>query len=62
MILLQGTCDKLPVEDGSVDVVTAVQAAHYFDLPAFFKEVSLFDCTAVSITFNYQAIFVYASM
>ncbi|XP_063682607.1 uncharacterized protein LOC134817398 [Bolinopsis microptera] len=36
---VQGSCEKLPAEDCSVDVITAVQAAHYFDLPAFFKEV-----------------------
>lgn len=36
---VQGSCEKLPAEDCSVDVVTVVQAVHYFDLPAFFEEV-----------------------
>jgi SAM-dependent methyltransferase len=35
--LMEG--EKYPVEDGSVDLVTAFMAAHWFDLPAFFKEV-----------------------
>ena len=34
-----GNCENIPVEDGSVDVVTAVQAAHYFNIPLFLKEV-----------------------
>ena len=34
-----GSCENIPVEDGSVDVVTAVQAAHYFNIPLFLKEV-----------------------
>lgn len=31
--------ERLPVEDGSVGLVTAAQAAHWFDLPAFYAEV-----------------------
>lgn len=30
--------EALPVEDGSTDLVTAAQAAHWFDLPAFYAE------------------------
>nr|WP_314539556.1 class I SAM-dependent methyltransferase [uncultured Massilia sp.] len=29
----------MPVADGSADLVTAAQAAHWFDLPAFYREV-----------------------
>lgn len=31
--------EQLPVADGSVDLVTAAQAAHWFDLPRFYAEV-----------------------
>lgn len=31
--------ERLPVEDDSVSLVTAAQAAHWFDLPAFYAEV-----------------------
>ena len=30
--------ERLPVEDGSVGLLTAAQAAHWFDLPAFYAE------------------------
>lgn len=30
--------EKLPVDDGSVNLITAAQAAHWFDLPRFFDE------------------------
>ncbi|CEL93733.1 unnamed protein product [Vitrella brassicaformis CCMP3155] len=33
-----GAAESLPASDGSVDLVTAAQAAHWFDLPAFFRE------------------------
>jgi len=35
---IQGTCDALPVDNA--DIVIACQAAHYFDLQAFFREVN----------------------
>lgn len=31
--------DELPVADGSTDLVTSAQAAHWFDLPRFYSEV-----------------------
>lgn len=31
--------EALPVPDGTVDLITAAQAAHWFDLPAFYAEV-----------------------
>lgn len=31
--------EHLPIADGIVSLVTAAQAAHWFDLPAFYKEV-----------------------
>ena len=35
---LQGGGEALPVESASADIITVVQAVHWFDLPAFFKE------------------------
>jgi len=35
----EGTADKIDVADLSVDLVVAAQAAHWFNLPVFFKEV-----------------------
>ena len=34
-----GSAEKIPADDKSVDVVIAGIAAHWFDLPKFFKEV-----------------------
>lgn len=31
--------ERLPLADGSVNLITAAQAAHWFDLPAFYAEV-----------------------
>ena len=31
--------EQIPLADGSVSLVTAAQAAHWFDLPAFYREV-----------------------
>ncbi len=31
--------ERLPVPDASVSLITAAQAAHWFDLPAFYREV-----------------------
>jgi len=31
--------ERLPLADGSASLVTAAQAAHWFDLPAFYREV-----------------------
>lgn len=31
--------ENLPIADGSASLVTAAQAAHWFDLPAFYQEV-----------------------
>jgi len=31
--------EKLPLADGSASLITAAQAAHWFDLPAFYREV-----------------------
>ena len=33
-----GSAEKLPVEDGSVSLITAFCAAHWFDLPSFYAE------------------------
>lgn len=34
----QATAESLPVEDGTAALITAAQAAHWFDLPAFYRE------------------------
>jgi SAM-dependent methyltransferase len=31
--------ERMPVDDGCASLVTAAQAAHWFDLPAFYREV-----------------------
>jgi len=31
--------EQLPLADGSANLITAAQAAHWFDLPAFYREV-----------------------
>jgi hypothetical protein len=31
--------ERLPLPDGSASLITAAQAAHWFDLPAFYREV-----------------------
>lgn len=31
--------EQLPLADGSADLIAAAQAAHWFDLPAFYREV-----------------------
>jgi len=31
--------ERMPVDDGSASLVTVAQAAHWFDLPAFYREV-----------------------
>jgi len=31
--------EQLPIADGSASLITAAQAAHWFDLPAFYREV-----------------------
>lgn len=31
--------ERAPLDDGSVDLVTVAQALHWFDLPAFYREV-----------------------
>ena len=31
--------EEIPVADGEVDLITAAQAAHWFDLPRFYEEV-----------------------
>ena len=33
-----GTAEKLPIDDESVDFISVAQAAHWFDMPAFYKE------------------------
>ncbi len=33
------TAEQLPVADGSVDLITVAQAAHWFDLDVFYREV-----------------------
>lgn len=35
---VDGVAEKLPAEDASVDLICAAQAAHWFDLPKFYKE------------------------
>jgi ubiquinone/menaquinone biosynthesis C-methylase UbiE len=34
----QAPAEKIPLEDGTVDLITTAQAAHWFDLDAFFTE------------------------
>ena len=34
-----GPAEQLPVDDDSADLITAAQAAHWFDLPRFYDEV-----------------------
>jgi SAM-dependent methyltransferase len=36
---LRAPAEHIPVADGSTDLITAAQAAHWFDLPAFYREV-----------------------
>ena len=36
---VEGSAENLPVETGTVDLVTTNTAAHWFDLPQFFQEV-----------------------
>lgn len=36
---LCASASSIPAEDASVDLITAAQAAHWFDLPAFYAEV-----------------------
>ena len=33
------TAESAPIDGGSVDLIVAAQAAHWFDLPSFYKEV-----------------------
>ena len=35
----ESIAEKLPLASESVQLVTSCQACHWFDLPAFFKEV-----------------------
>jgi ubiquinone/menaquinone biosynthesis C-methylase UbiE len=35
---VEGSAESIPVEDSSVDIVTAAQAAHWFDRPKFYAE------------------------
>jgi ubiquinone/menaquinone biosynthesis C-methylase UbiE len=37
---LDGTAESIPLEDGSVDVVTVAQAFHWFDAPAALAEIA----------------------
>ncbi|AGF71597.1 class I SAM-dependent methyltransferase [Corynebacterium halotolerans] len=34
-----GTAEDLPVDDAGMDLITVAQAAHWLDLPAFYREV-----------------------
>lgn len=36
---VESPAERLPLPDGVADLVTAAQAAHWFDLPAFYREV-----------------------
>lgn len=36
--------EQIPVADGSTSLITAAQAAHWFDLPAFYGEVRRIGC------------------
>ena len=36
---LEGSAESIPIQDHTVDLVTVGTAAHWFDLPKFFKEV-----------------------
>jgi ubiquinone/menaquinone biosynthesis C-methylase UbiE len=35
----QGDAHSIPLQDSSVDLVTAASALHWFELPQFFREV-----------------------
>ena len=37
--------EQCPIEDGSAQIVNASVAAHWFDLPAFFKEADRILCS-----------------
>ena len=38
IVFMQGAAERLPVDDNSVDLITAGASAHWFDLPKFFEE------------------------
>ncbi len=40
VVYRRAAAESLPFDDGTVDCVTAAQAAHWFDLPAFYAEVA----------------------
>lgn len=47
MICLLRNCpaEQIPVAEGSVQLINASAAAHWFDLPAFFKEADRVLCS-----------------
>jgi SAM-dependent methyltransferase len=55
-VVLDGTAEDLPVEDGSVDAVTVAQAFHWFDGPRALAECArvLGPGRALSVVYNHR--------
>lgn len=58
LLTRQGPAERIPLEDGSVQLVNVSQAAHYFSLSAFFQEVERILClngiVAISAYVNFN--------
>ena len=54
-----GAAEKLDIDDASADLIVVAQAAHWFDLPAFFAEatrVAAPDCVLALVTYGVMEI------